>query len=82
MPDSVSTARTLRIDCMFVDGDTRAITLKNPVAKEYMPSTKWDALEQFMQEKNIIIGDRYGGRFGRIKQATVVSKETTTFDLN
>lgn len=77
--DLISTEKTMRLDCLFIDGDTRAITLKNPISN---PTTaQFNELNTFMQQKNIIIGDRYGGRFGRIKKATVTTKETSTLDL-
>lgn len=79
MADSISSAKTMRIDCLFIDGDSRAITLKNP--KNNPTTEQFNELDSFMQAKNIIIGDRYGGRFGRIQKATVINKYTTTLDL-
>lgn len=79
MADSISSATTMRIDNMFIDGDTRAITLKNPIQNP--TAEQFQELEAFMQSKNIIIGDRYGGRFGKIQKATIIHKQETSLDL-
>lgn len=73
MADSVTTSYSLVIDNIFVDGDTRAITLKNP--KEEITSSEITALNAYMQTNNIIIGDKTGATFGKI---TKVTKRTVT----
>lgn len=71
---------TLKIDCLFVDGDTRIITLKEP--RDDLETSDFTELNQFMQEKAIVIGDKYGGDFLRINSATRVLKSKITLDLS
>lgn len=80
MADIVKTEKTLRIDTVFVDGDTRSITLKNP--KDSIQSSEIATLNAFMQANNILIGDKAQGTFGRIKSATTVDKQSIQLDLS
>lgn len=73
MADTIATSQELKIDNLFVDGDTRVITLKNP--KDNIETSQITALNALMQNSQIIIGDKWGGTFGRI---TSVKKVTTT----
>lgn len=79
MADLIKTETTLRIDTVFVDGDTRTITLKNP--RDSLTSSDISSLNTFMQTNNIIVGDKAGGTFGKIKAATTVQKNTITLDI-
>ncbi len=79
MADIMKTETTLRIDNLFVDGDTRAITLKNP--KDTIQSSEIEALNTWMQTNNIIIGDKAGGTFGKIKTVTRIRKNTVTLEI-
>ena len=56
MADKVKTGRELVIECLFRDGDTRTITLRNP--RNNVSSTDIENLEEFMQTEKIIIGDK------------------------
>lgn len=79
MADTVSYSNELKIETLFVDGDTRTFSVKNP--KTTVTSSNISALNTFMQENNILVGDKYGGRFGRIQTAKKVNKSTVTLDL-
>lgn len=79
MADLVKTEKTLRIDNVFVDGDTRSIVLKNP--KATIQSSEIAELNAFMQANNILIGDKAQGTFGRIKTATAIEKQTILLDI-
>lgn len=79
MSDSVSSGRELKIEAMFVDGDTRTFNIKEP--KSNVDQADIANLNTYMQENNILVGDKYGGRFGKITTATTVDKTTTTLDL-
>lgn len=79
MADSVSSGRELKIESMFVDGDTRTFNVKSP--KSNVDQNDIAALNTYMQENNILIGDKYGGRFGKITTASTVDKTTVTLDL-
>jgi len=78
MADKIKTSSELVIECLFFDGDTRTITLKNP--RDDISSSNIENLETFMQENNIIIGDRDSSDFRKIKKA--VKRETTTTYLD
>lgn len=79
MADTTSYGRELKVETMFVDGDTRTFNVKNP--KSNIDQTDIANLNAFMQTNNILVGDKYGGRFGKITQATTIDKTTTTLDL-
>ncbi len=80
MADVQTNTQTLKIEGLFVDGDTRTITLKNP--KSNITTSEILALQTFMQANNVIIGDRYSGTFGRIESVTRVNEQRTTIDLS
>lgn len=77
--DITKTTRNLLIENLFVDGDTRTITLTNP--KSTITESQIENLEAFMQANNIIIGDKAGATFGKITKATIREKTSTTLDL-
>lgn len=79
MADTVSYSTELKIESLFVDGDTRTTSVKNPKAN--ISQSDIAALNTFMQTNNILVGDKYGGRFGRIDTASVVNKSTVNLDL-
>ena len=74
MADIIKTATLLNIECVFNDGDTRTITLKNP--RSNISASDIETLENFMETNQIIIGDRDSSDFRKIKKA--VKRETTT----
>ena len=78
MADIIKTASLLNIECVFLDGDTRTITLRSP--KSNISSSEIESLESFMRNENIIIGDRDTSDFRKIKQA--IKRETTTTYLD
>lgn len=79
MPDSISSSNELKFETMFVDGDTRTFNIKSP--KSNVSQQEISALNTYMQQNNILVGDKYGGRFGKIMTATTVDKTTVTLDL-
>jgi len=79
MADTVSISKELKVESMFVDGDTRTFNIKSP--KSNISQSDITALNTFMQTNNILIGDKYGGRFGKITTASTVDKTTVTLDL-
>lgn len=79
MADIVKIATNLSIECVFLDGDTRTITLKNPRAN--ISSSDIENLETFMKTENIILGDRDSSDFRKIKQAVRRKTTTTYIDL-
>ena len=79
MADRIKTSTSLNIECVFNDGDTRTITLKNP--RSNVSSSDIESLESFMLENQIIIGDRDGFDFKKIRKAVKRNTTTTYLDL-
>ena len=80
MADTIKSARELLIECVFRDGDTRTIVLRNP--RTDLTSADIENLDEFMQENKIIIGDREGAEFWKIKKAVVRNTTTRYLDLD
>ena len=80
MADTVTEKQTLDIDILFVDTDTRKLSIKNP--KQNITSTDIQNLETLIRSNNAIIGDKYGAAFGSIKKAVRTKKITRTLDTN
>ena len=79
MADVTKTNSELLIECLFRDGDTRTIILKNP--RSNLEDTNIENLETFMSTNNIIIGDREGSDFWKIKKAFMRNTTTKYLDL-
>ena len=79
MADTTKTASVLNIECSFLDGDTRTITLKNP--RTGISASDIASLETFIQENNLVIGDRANSDFRKIKKAFIRHTTTTNLDL-
>jgi hypothetical protein len=79
MADVTKTSRSLIIENVFVDGDTRSVTLKNP--RSDITESQITDLNSFLQETNILIGDKNGSTFGRIKKVTRRDSTTTYLDI-
>jgi len=79
MADMVKTSTLLNIECVFNDGDTRTITLKNP--RSNVSASDIETLENFMLENKIIIGDRDNFDFKKIRKAVKRYTTTTYLDL-
>lgn len=84
MADKTTTSNELKIENLFVDGDTRTITLKNPRAG--ISTADITALETLIlnsaEANSLLIGDKYGSDFKRIHTVRKVSKTTTEYDLS
>lgn len=84
MADKITTTNELKIENLFVDGDTRTITLKNP--KATIETSEITALETLIKNgdgtTSILIGDKYGSDFKQIWEVRKTSKTTTDFDLS
>ena len=80
MAHITTNASSLKIENLFVDGDTRTITLKNP--RNNLSNEDFTNLQTFMQQNAIIVGDKYGGTFGRIESVTKITEARTYLDLS
>lgn len=74
MPDIIKTEANLHIECLFMDGDTRTITLRDP--KDELSSSDIKNLQTFMVDNQIILGDQNGSAFWKIRKA--IRRNTTT----
>lgn len=79
MADTITYNDELRFQALFIDGDTRALSIKNP--KATIRDSDIVALNTFMQQNNILVGDKYGSRFGRILEAAKINRTTVNLDL-
>lgn len=79
MADIVTEEAVLKIDNYFVDGDTRVITLKNPLGN--ITTEQVQELETFMRTNNIIQGDKMQGTFGKISSVTRVTTRKRYLDF-
>ena len=77
--DTLKASASLVIECLFNDGDTRTITLKNP--RSDVSSSDIETLEDFIIENHIIIGDKAGYDFRKIKKAAIRNTTTSYLDL-
>lgn len=78
--DTIHTSTVLVIETMFVDGDTRTITVKNPDSG--IVSNDIRQLNTFLQTNNFLIGDKAGATFGKIRTAKRRTITTATKSFN
>lgn len=84
MADKTQTVSELKIENLFVDGDTRIMTLKNP--KTTITTEQVRNLETLILNgggsNTLLIGDKYGGDFRRIEVVKKIDTTTITLDLS
>lgn len=86
MADKLTESYTLKIECLFIDGDTRTITLKNP--KDNISTQEINDLETLIRNEvggvnnSVLIGDKTAADFRRIEKVTRVSTSTIELDLS
>lgn len=82
MADKITEEYDLLIDNLFIDGDTRRITLKNP--KDEISAQDISTLETLILNggtSTMLIGDKTGSPFRRINKITKRNTSTITLDL-
>lgn len=77
--DTTTNTTELKLDYLFVDEDTRVQKIKNP--KDTLTKQDIEELNAWIQANNIIVGDKNGATFARIKKATRVTQTKTSLDL-
>lgn len=80
MADILKSSYTLKIENVFVDGDTRTITLKNP--KDGINQNDITSLNSWMQVNQPIIGDKWSGTFAKIAKVKKVEVQTRSLDFS
>lgn len=78
--DTTKTTENLKIDCDFVDGDTRAFNIKNP--KDSVTSANIADLNTYMQVNGVLVGDKTSATFLRIAKASTITKTTVNLDID
>lgn len=81
MADKVTNSNVLTMVAGFADGDDRTITLDNPKGDLDFMTTGVQTLAEFIKENNIILGDKTGAGYSRMKSAKVSTKRVTHLDL-
>lgn len=79
MADLATNSTELVIDFLFVDEDTRLQKIKNP--KEGISSSDIEELNAWIQANNVVIGDKNGATFARIRKAIKRTTTKTELDL-
>lgn len=81
MADIQKTTYNLNIEFGFVDKDTRALSVPNPLNDSDEVASGVSALNTWMNENQVIIGDKNGASSTGINLAYIEMKTTTNFDL-
>ena len=79
MADVTKQSTELKLDYLFVDEDTRLQKIKNP--RDDLTGDDIAELNAWLQANNIVVGDKNGATFARIKTATRTTTTRTTLDL-
>lgn len=79
MADTTITSDVLKFENLFVDGDTRTFTLKNP--KVNIAESEIQSLDSYLRNNNLLIGDKWGGNFGRIVEVKKIQTVRKQLDL-
>ena len=79
MADTITSSRELKLNSTYADGDTRAITLKNP--RQNVTAAEINAVGSYFLENNVLIGDKAGADFASISEAEIVEKTRRDIDI-
>lgn len=79
MADLQTQSTELVLDFLFVDEDTRLQKLKNP--KSNLNRSDIEELNAWLQANNVVVGDKNGATFARIKSALRRTTTKTELDL-
>lgn len=81
MADTVKTSKTVSMIAEFSDGDTRTLTQSDPLTNQSSLITAINDFDTYCRTNQIIIGDKASGSYTGIREAKVINKTTTNFDL-
>ena len=79
MADTIKTKSTLHLVQAFIDGDDRTLSVDNP--RSDVTAADIADLSTYMKNNNIVLGDKEGADFARIKSAKKVAQTTRYLDL-
>lgn len=85
MADVTTNKNVLQLVASFADDDDRTFTLDNPAASiaagDSVAAAAVLDLSDYIAKNQIILGDKTGADFVRIKSAKVIKGTTTYYDL-
>lgn len=81
MADKTTTEYVLQMKAEFMDGDDRMISVENPSEAESIGAQVYE-LQTYLQNHNVIIGDKNGAAFSQFRYANNVIKTKTVLDLS
>lgn len=81
MADTISSSQTVSMIVEFSDGDMRTLTQNNPLANTESLVAAINDFDTYCKANNILVGDAASGSYMRMKEAKIVSRTTTNFDL-
>lgn len=79
MADIVKNTSELKLVAGFYDGDTRTLTLDNPIGS--LSAADIHAVETTMKTSQPIIGDKGGANFVGFQKAEIINRTRTILDL-
>lgn len=79
MADIVKNISSLQLVTAFTDGDDRTITVDSPKAS--LGAEQINELSDYIRTNGILLGDKAGADFSKIKTARIINGTTTYFDL-
>lgn len=80
MADTQTTSYDLKLELMFVDEDTRTLTLKNP--KSTITTQEIEALQTFIRTNSALIGDKDEATFGKISRVARIAETKRYLDFS
>lgn len=80
MADKIVESTSVQVLAEFVDGDTRTLNIDNPSSAESIGAAVYE-LQTFLQNNNVLIGDKAGAAFSRFRYANKVTKTQNILDL-
>lgn len=81
MADKITSSSTVSMVAEFSDGDTRTLTQNDPLANNASLVAAINDFSTYCATNNIIIGDKASGSYSRIREAKIINKTVTQFDL-
>ncbi len=82
MADTITNDYNLLFETVYVDGDTRTLTLRNPIDSEDISEEDIQAFSQLIANSHMLIGDRNGAAFSKIGKVRYRRTTTIKFDLS
>lgn len=81
MADSISSSKTVSMTIEFSDGDTRTLTQNNPLTNADSLVAAINDFDAYCKANSILVGDSASGSYMRMKEAKIINRTTTNFDL-